>query len=414
MLTIISGCLLIISLIFLIVKPKIGVMLIFITRPFVDATYTDLIIFGMALTKIMSGVVPIIILGHMVGSRGKSSFRYMPFKNLWLIYLGYIFIFSSIIFTSEGVIPAIDVFLRYLNGFTGFYMVQAFIQNQKDLKLFIWTLIFSGVFPMGVGLYEFVFDVHWVYAQSEGLVRFIGLYHDAFTPRYYALQTLMGLFLFITLLYRKQITLFLSLWGYAFITLIVMYKTYSKSAIVILVGWIGIWLYEKRKIGIFIFLVGLGILLGIYFAGELIEEVYQMFHKEIGAIAGTGDRERSFAGRWYIWEESIELWFRFSLLQQLFGSGHIAKAMHNDYLQMLFHGGVVGLIIYVLLLASLLFKILQNLYRSKSTLNIAALMAFSMWFVDAIGLVPSVYPGYQWFIWGIIGLGLRQHQIKEI
>jgi hypothetical protein len=30
-----------------------------------------------------------------------------------------------------------------------------------------------------------------------------------------------------------------------------------------------------------------------------------------------------------------------------------------------------------------------------------------MWLVDAIGLVPSSYPGYQWFVWGFIGLSLR-------
>jgi hypothetical protein len=33
-----------------------------------------------------------------------------------------------------------------------------------------------------------------------------------------------------------------------------------------------------------------------------------------------------------------------------------------------------------------------------------------MWMVDSIGLVPSAYPGYQWFVWGIIGICLRRGQ----
>jgi hypothetical protein len=30
--------------------------------------------------------------------------------------------------------------------------------------------------------------------------------------------------------------------------------------------------------------------------------------------------------------------------------------------------------------------------------------------VDTVGLVPSAYSGYQWFVWGLIGLGLRVRQ----
>jgi hypothetical protein len=39
---------------------------------------------------------------------------------------------------------------------------------------------------------------------------------------------------------------------------------------------------------------------------------------------------------------------------------------------------------------------------------VAALMVYTMYLIDTIGLVPSVYPGYQWFVWGIIGLSLRR------
>ena len=409
MLIIVAGFLLFVSIIALVTRPIAGLALIFIARPFVDATFSSSVIFGFTLTKIMSGIVPIIILGHILVARGESSLRYMPLKNIWLIYITYTLFFSLIIIYTEGVMSGIDVFLRYLNGFAGFYMVQAFVRKPKDLKIYIWALIIAGIFPMGVGLYEIVFNVHWTYAQSEGLIRYIGLYHDAFTPRYYALQTLMGLFLFLTILYRKQIVLFLCSSGYALITLAVMYKTYSKSAIVILSSWFCIWVYEKRKIGLLLTVVVLGVLVSLYYSQELIEELYRMFHKEIGALEGTGNIERSFAGRWYGWEILISEWAEFDLFQKIFGSGVVAKDAHNDYLQMLFHGGIVGLSIYLSLLGAVLFKILQNLFQDKSVLNIAALMAFSMWFVDAIGLVPSIYPGYQWFIWGTIGLCLRQH-----
>jgi hypothetical protein len=43
----------------------------------------------------------------------------------------------------------------------------------------------------------------------------------------------------------------------------------------------------------------------------------------------------------------------------------------------------------------------------RSPLNVMAVMLFGMWLVDTIGLTPRAYPGYQWYVWGFIGLALR-------
>jgi hypothetical protein len=34
-------------------------------------------------------------------------------------------------------------------------------------------------------------------------------------------------------------------------------------------------------------------------------------------------------------------------------------------------------------------------------------MILMMYLVDTIGLTPGIYPGYQWYVWGFIGLALR-------
>lgn len=36
-----------------------------------------------------------------------------------------------------------------------------------------------------------------------------------------------------------------------------------------------------------------------------------------------------------------------------------------------------------------------------------AVMLIGMWQIDAIGMLPEAYPGYQIFAWGFIGLALR-------
>ena len=52
-------------------------------------------------------------------------------------------------------------------------------------------------------------------------------------------------------------------------------------------------------------------------------------------------------------------------------------------------------------------KLFVNYLRDNSPLNVMALMIFAMWIIDTIGLHPSLYPGYQWYVWGIIGLAIR-------
>jgi O-antigen ligase len=95
------------------------------------------------------------------------------------------------------------------------------------------------------------------------------------------------------------------------------------------------------------------------------------------------------------------------LLTHLFGTGQMANGAHNDYLQVLFHGGYLGLSIYVALLCTVGWTIGRLLWQRLDIWAIAALFMFIMWMVDTIGLVPSVYSGYQWLVWGIIGFCLR-------
>jgi len=54
--------------------------------------------------------------------------------------------------------------------------------------------------------------VHWrVTLGEDNVVRNIGMYHDAITIRFYALQTIMGLFLIVSLSKRSTSLMLLSL-----------------------------------------------------------------------------------------------------------------------------------------------------------------------------------------------------------
>ncbi len=115
---------------------------------------------------------------------------------------------------------------------------------------------------------------------------------------------------------------------------------------------------------------------------------------------------RTLAGRWFGWEALLQNYADRPLVFQILGNGNPGNA-HNDFLVRLFSGGVVGLFIYVVLLGSIGVRILKNFRRRPSPLNVMAIMIFAMWLVDTLGLSPSLYPAYQWYVWGFIGLSLR-------
>lgn len=73
------------------------------------------------------------------------------------------------------------------------------------------------------------------------------------------------------------------------------------------------------------------------------------------------------------------------MIGQIFGTGN-PSAPHNDFLRSLLSGGVIGLMIYVVLLHVIGMRVFKNYLRERSPLNVMALMIFGMWLIDTIGL----------------------------
>jgi len=391
------------------VYPVYGIMLIFMVRPLVDTMYGFVLVGDLRLTEIVSVLVPCIIAARIVFvPESIKGLREMPLKPVWFLYIINICIISLLILCDDGLSSSANVFFRHFNGFIGFYMVQTFFTDEKKIRYLLLSLVVAGIFPMTVGIYEFITDHHWQKTFTEGLIRNIGLYHDAITVRYYALQTLLSLFLYCSMFLKSYFLNFIAML-YAGAASIVMYRTYSKAGLIILGVWLFAWAVLKRNIYVLIVLICLGVT-AISVENRVVTTISRVFNKEIGAVTGTGKNERVFEGRVYLWKSLLNEWEEMSVLQKAFGSGKMATGSHNDYILMLYHGGVFGLLVYLTLLATIGIRILVNLFERAGPLNIGAFMAFVMWMIDTIGLVPSAYSGYQWFVWGVIGLGLRVHQ----
>lgn len=398
----------------LVLNARLGVMAILLVRPLVDSAWETPLVLGFKLTEIVSAAVPLIIICRMFVDGETKPFRDMPLRWLWLIWAADVVLFASMIMFSQEPQDGVNILFRHLNGFAAFYMVQAYFRNDSDIRYFAWTLVAAGLFPVATGVYEALTGFHWKLTYGEeGVVRNIGLYHDAITIRYYGLQTIMGLLLVSAFEQRKSWMLKIGMLLYAAAALLVIKGAYSKSGVIIIVAWLTLWPLLRRNMRDFLAIAGIAVVASLYYSKQIMDSIGFVFIKEISAVQGTGGVDSTFAGRWYIWDQMLQEWHALPFWKQILGSGKVALGAHNDYLQILFHGGVLGLAIYASLLAAVSVVILRLLIVRLDAYSIAALLAFIMWNVDAIGLVPSAYSGYQWFVWGLIGLCLRKRRDEQ-
>jgi hypothetical protein len=395
------------ALLALLFWPVTGIVLLFISKPVIDTTFAQPLLFGLHLTELVGVAVPLVVLGHMAFATPERAWSRMPLRWIWTVYVADVIVFSMVIAYNQDLLTGANVLFRQLNGFVGFYLLQAFFHGEKGLKTILLAMIAAGLFPVGVGVYQLVTGAEWIHAEAETLTRYIGLYHDAFTIRAYVLQTLIALLLYAALYVRRSLLLKGAALAYGIVALVVLLRAYSKAGILSLGLWAFSWTTLQKKFVALALVVALVAVGGLYYSDDIAANVTQLFHKELGALDGTVDTKRTFAGRWYGWQDMIARWHGFDWPQKAFGSGELAVGAHNDYLLLLFHGGVVGLAIYLALLTAIGTRIVLNLWQRIDPLAVGALMLFLMWLVDTIGLVPSSYPGYQWFVWGMIGLSVR-------
>jgi len=398
------------ALLALVVNPVWGIPLLFIVKPVIDAAFEYPVFYGLRLPEIVAGTVPLVMIGHMLLAAPKQSVRYMPLRWIWTAYLLDALIFSILLAFNEDPKTGFNSFFRYLNGFVGFYMVQAFFQNERDFKRLLAAFMVAGLFPAATAYYQIATGIGWREEFSEGVQRAVGLWHDSVSMREYAFQTILAILLYGVLYLRGNAFKQAVLMGYLVVMVGVVLNVFSKAGTAGLVLWAACWTLLSRKYLQFVMLAGGAVLVAVVASGYLMN-LRQVFHKEIGLVTGKGDLAHTLAGRWYGWTHMVDVWFTFPWPAKLFGSGHLAIGAHNDYLQMLYHGGLLGLAIYLCLLGAIGFRVVANLRRRMDPMAIAALMLFLVWLVDTIGVVPSAFPAWQWFVWGVIGLSLRREEL---
>lgn len=129
--------------------------------------------------------------------------------------------------------------------------------------------------------------------------------------------------------------------------------------------------------------------------------------------------ETGGSGRLWIWTDVLNEYQESSLLEQLFGHGHcavaglgLAAAAHNDFLEVLYDYGILGLMIYIAIHVSLIKKTIK-LRKSNNQLffpYVSMCLIFVTMSMVSILIIQQRYLVYMAVFWGMLEGGNYNYQ----
>jgi len=157
-----------------------------------------------------------------------------------------------------------------------------------------------------------------------------------------------------------------------------------------------------------VFLLILGILLLNFFSDSaILKETQQVFNKEVDLVAGRSQDINVLSGRVLLWRSFMNEWSRLSIFEKLLGTGIGAKGYHNEFIRILFSGGILFLSVSVLIMVIFLIRININYWKDKKFIHFIALIALVYFFIESLGTWCGMYPSLVTIVWGLVGLSVN-------
>lgn len=324
-------------------------------------------------------------------------------RNIWLPFL---LICAIAVLYSPLQFDATRRVFIYVCYFSLFGLAFVVVKSERDVLLFLKLVVISSVLPVVYGLFEILSGIDWF---DESRIRSTFSYPNMFS---FYLLAVSGVILFLTTTERIRITgrlrLFLTL--YLIPLLIVLMMTKTRSA------WIGCFML--------FFLYGIAhdrrVLIPVLLAAPLalaipaVNERIMELMSENDYIGGPAVLLNSYAWRKLLWDDTfVYIWqhpiFGYGLHSFPFYSAEFFSPApggtyaHNDYLQVLFETGLVGLIAFLWIFWRC-FTWLISRWRFEKVGATAAAAIMAAYLICSYSDNLLEYLPYQWEYWFPFGV----------
>jgi len=386
---------------------KYPLLLLILVRPIVNATWSFKFA-DISLIYILNSAFVIIFFLRILLK--KDRIYEFPYYRFFLIYLHILIIASINILVNSGIIIALEFFSKSLFIPLAVYLFYTYFIGKKDVKLLISVIILSAMFPLFFTLIQKITGHVWVERQTRGLVRNVGLYHDIVTPRIIIICMLIGLFIYWQYFLNKDDRLKrLVIIFVGCISLYGLFIMYSKAIILTLILWVLMYALLRKKIYILPAAFILILSVNYFTHNRIYNDVYQLFSKEVNFARGEIEGDRVLAGRGMLWRLYFDDWKELPITQKLIGNGVSHTGFHNDFLRILFSGGILLLTVYILLLATIFLHVFFNYFQNYEFIHFAVMLGIVYYMIESLGQLPGMYPDIQTYVWGMAGISLNQN-----
>lgn len=281
-----------------------------------------------------------------------------------------------------------------------YYFLRRLIRSERDLEGILQTVLYASVIVAFILAYELIGGPIRM-EESRGKARIQGNFGDVVSYGIYiALATLSaGYFFFRDQLQQRPMrraTLVLA--AVVAVSVVALVNMHHVASYTIFVGILGLFLLYNLRVnkaaGLgFLVLAGLAV---IYFGQGVFEDnIAPLIETDMEVYAGNQSSERLLHGRVGRWIFMLDLLSEQSVPVQFFGYPlnfeyayhYIGIGSHNDFVRMLFFTGILGLVLYLILLFQI-YKTSITLPDNQRFLMLGLLMATVLY---SISTTPTMY-----------------------
>ena len=394
-------------------------VILIIIRPLIDNFYELKQTSVLASPLYIVGVLtPVLIL---MSFTSKKFFNYNNAPQDFFLKVFAVFLFFNCIyfFATQLSITALGDVVKYTTPILLYFYARAFIQSKKDLDGIMFSCLIACIFPLGMLVYESIFNpiaIEYISTGRGGGSRIRGAYADIMNYAVYIILFFIIIsYWFLTNLYVKSK---LKINGFH-VAAVLVFVVYALSRIkhvstwtVMFVVFILLIIHNLKNARGFIYVVILLTIISAFFAESLYDsQIEPLIGKEIRVIEGESETNYAFNGRMSRWERYFEIWEQMPMSNHFIGittanfpetDNMIGAGMHSDYVRLLFLTGFIGVGSYVFFILAVGAKY-SRLKMAEKFLLSATVCSLLLWSVSTI---PTLYAPLIYFTYPVFAYAL--------